>query len=51
MLKSSTWSPPFKFSNQNFIYISQLSHTYNMPPPTLFDLIILILFAEEYNNF
>jgi hypothetical protein len=31
---SSKWSLPFKFSNQNFLWISYFSHACHMPYPT-----------------
>jgi hypothetical protein len=33
--KSSEWSVPFRFSNQNFVYISHYSHAYYMTGPVI----------------
>jgi len=32
--RSSEWSLPFRFSDQNFVCISHLSHTYYKPHPS-----------------
>jgi hypothetical protein len=34
MPRSSKWSHPFRFSDQNFVYISHLSHACYMPYPS-----------------
>jgi hypothetical protein len=48
--RSSTWSPPFRFSGTNFLWISHLYHACYMPPAylTLIDLITLIIFCDAY---
>jgi hypothetical protein len=45
---SSTWSLPFRFSNQNIIYVSRLSHAcYMSHDLILLDFIILIMSKKE----
>jgi hypothetical protein len=34
MPRSLKWSLPFRFSNKNSVYISNISHTYCMPRPS-----------------
>jgi len=47
--RSSTWSFPFKFSNQNFVCISHLYHACHMSCYLiLIDLIILVIFVKAY---
>jgi len=46
---SSEWSLPFRFSNQNFVWISPLSHAcYISCPLIILNLIALIMFCEVY---
>jgi hypothetical protein len=48
--RSSEWSLPFRFSNQKFLYISQLPVRVTCSAPIiLLDLITVIIFGEEYN--
>lgn len=47
--RSSKWSRPFGFSNQNSVGISHLPlHATSTAILTLLDLIILIIYCEEY---
>jgi len=47
--KSSEWSLPFGYSDQNFVCIYHLSHPCYIPSPfNLLDLITLIIFDEAY---
>jgi len=44
-LMSSEWSFPFRFSNQNIVWISPLSHAFYTPAHLIFlDLITLLIF-------
>jgi len=41
-------SLPFRFPDQNFVFISHISHACYMPHPSVLDLLALITFCEEY---
>jgi len=48
--RSSEWSLPFGYSDQNFVSVSQLIHVCYLPRPSHppFDLITLIISGEAY---
>jgi len=45
---SSEWCLPLRFSNQNTVVISHLSHACYNPAHLMLDFIILIIFDEAY---
>jgi len=48
--RSSKWPLPFRFSNQNIVYISHLSHALYMPAHLilLYVFALIIIFGESY---